>query len=265
MNKILLIIITILLLGGCSSDYINDRNGQIPGGGTSPEYVDGEYYSTFSHGDDHGYRPELRVTIFNGVITKVWYREIGTDGLDKIENADFNQEFAKTYNTDLKSLYSRLYNSLIQAQSSSDLPSLKEIPDTVNYFKLLSDNILNNAIHDTKDKEVLPMDEIYYAQSDYDESGFKGALSVTFINNVITNAEYNETDKNGLKKEEADEIDENYKEYYSVSLREIYDKLAKSVIKQNNLEKVDGITGATNSTLRINLLLQQIKEKRIPY
>jgi len=261
----LILLIPLLLLSACSKDYVNDSEGQIPFPEQSPVLLDGEYHASFEHGNNEGYRPEMAVTVKEGLITRVNYREISLDGKDKISDAEYYEAFKEEHNLDLQALYLRLYTNLIKNQSTNSLPSTGDFPDMRNYFKKLSDSIILSARRGLTDPSLIPMDDVYYDTGEYDSNGYNGRISITYVNNVIIDVKYTEMNQNDEPKEDIEDLDEVYQQHYGISLGEMFDLYANQIIQNNSIAPLDSITGATRTQEKINSLLEVIRERRFPF
>jgi major membrane immunogen (membrane-anchored lipoprotein) len=261
----LILLIPLLLLSSCSKDYVNDSEGQIPFPEHSPVLTDGEYFASFEHGNNEGYRPEMTVTVKEGLITRVNYREVSLDGKDKISDAEYFEAFKEEHNLDLQALYLRLYTNLIKNQSTNSLPSTGDFPDMRNYFKKLSDSIILSARRGLTDPSLISMDDIYYETGEYDSNGYNGRISITYINNVIIDVKYTEMNQNDEPKEDMVDLNEVYQQHYGMSLGEMFDLYTNQIIQNNSIASLDSITGATRTQEKINSLLDSIRERRFPF
>lgn len=107
-------------------------------------------------------------------------------------------------------------------------------------------------------------DGTYYEETDYDDRGWKSTLEVVVKNGNIDSVNYEEVNEKGEIKSEDEEYGETMKQTTGISPKEAYEKLEKSLLKTQNLEKVDTVSGATYSSENfIKLLKKSLKEKNV--
>lgn len=262
---LILLLLAFLMLGGCTTNMVNDSHGQIPLSQDPPRYQDGVYRSTFDHHDNEGYRPEMFLTVREGIITQLTYREISLDGKNKIDNMEYVETFKETHNLDLSVLYTRLYNSVIRNQGIGNLPTLSDFPDLSNSFRQLCESILL-AARDGKTEGIrLPMNEVYLTQGEADEEGYLPTLKVTFVSGNIISVSFTKAHPDGPAKEEREDILQAYSSATGLDLKQVYGAYASQILLANSLEPVDAVAGATQSAVALNELLEQIQTKRRPY
>ncbi|MBF7096614.1 hypothetical protein [Alkalibacter mobilis] len=264
-KKILFFLIMIISITGCSQEYVNNGEGQVLLDENPYLYKDGKYYGTYSHTNNEGYRPEMHLTINGGLITEVNYREVSVEGKDKITDTKYYESFKVAHNLDLKVIYGRLYNSLIKNQNPVNLPSTGDFPDINNYFKQLAESILNKASMGDLEEILLPMNDTYVSMGEPDANGYRPILRITFLGDRITAVHYSETNDSGIDKYASQEISENYKEFYGMELKDVFDNYSNQVLENRSLDPVDSISGATNSFNNINNLLIDIRSRRLPF
>lgn len=262
---ILAMLLLILLSSGCTSDMVNDNHGQIPLSTDPPRYQDGVYRGTYAHHDNDGYRPEMALTIREGIITQVVYREVSLSGKNKIDDMEYVEAFKEKHNLDLSVLYTRLYNSVIRNQGTQALPALADFPDLSNNFRLLCENILFAARDGETDIVQLPMNDVYLAQGDADEEGYLPTLKITYVSGNIISVSFTMAYPEGLPKEEREDVLQAYTDAAGLNLKEVYGSYGSQILLVNDLQPVDSIAGATQSAEDINALLAQIQMRRKPY
>lgn len=266
MKRMVMVVLSIIvLLSGCAKNYINDSDGQIPLSQETPLYQDGVYFATYSHHDNEGYRAEMDLTVLEGIITKVEYREISLSGKDKLADMEYYEAFKEEHNVDLEILYTRLYNSVIRNQNTRNLPSLGDYPEISSTFRFLCDIILNSAKGDAVSHIVLPMNDTYIVTGEEDEDGYTPNLKVTYVSNNIVAAAYSMVDRSGLHKESQPDILAEYASATDMDLSQVYSEYASQILTQNDLGPVDAVAGATRTMEEINRLLKELEARRKPY
>lgn len=261
----LILLIPLFLLSACSKDYINDSEGQIPLPHSSAILADGTYYATYGYANNEGYRPEMTIVVNEGLISSIKYLEISNNGKDKISDVEYYENFKEKHNIDIQGIYLRLYTNLIKNQNTSNLPSTGDFPDIRSYFKQLADVIILKAKKGITEPSVVAMDEVYYGDTNTDDNGYKGSISITYVNDVIIDVEYSELNLDGDHKEDVDDLNEIYQEHYGISLGEMFDSYARQIVQNGTLQPVDSMSGATRTQEKVNELLKIISNTRIKY
>lgn len=100
-------------------------------------------------------------------------------------------------------------------------------------------------------------DGTYDAEGDPDERGWKGYISVTVAGGEITEVDYDEIDKDGKKKSEDDEYAKNMKNASGVAPEEAFKQLEDSLLETQNVEEVEMVSGATDSSNRFKELANE--------
>lgn len=266
MKRMLLMALFILLLfSGCAQNYINDSDGQIPLSQETPLYQDGAYFATYSHHDNTGYRGEMHLTIREGIITQVEYREVSLSGKDKLSDLEYYEAFKAEHNVDLSVLYTRLYNSVIRNQGTGNLPTLGDFPEIGNSFRFLCGIILNAAVDGNTEPIVLPMNDTYVLTGEADSDGYVPTLKVTYVSNSIVSVSYSMAHPTNAPKESQIDVLAAYRNITGLELNEVYNEYASQILQNNSLDPVDGIAGATQTKTEINRLLEELEQRRQAY
>lgn len=100
-------------------------------------------------------------------------------------------------------------------------------------------------------------DGTFDAEGEPDDRGWKGYISITVAGGQITEVDYDELDKDGNKKSEDDEYAKNMKNASGVAPEEAYKQLEDSLIETQNVEEVEVVSGATDSSNRFKELANE--------
>lgn len=88
----------------------------------------------------------------------------------------------------------------------------------------------------------------YQAESDFDDKGYKGSIEIVVKDGKITEVDYDELDEDGAKKS----VDEDYAEAMEgvsgTKPAQAYEDLESSLVKSQDPDKVDAVTGATGTS-----------------
>lgn len=95
--------------------------------------------------------------------------------------------------------------------------------------------------------------------ADFDERGWKAELSLTYEDDKIVKIEYDEVNKDGLKKSEDEAYAKMMKDVTKISPAEAYAKLIETAL---NEDKVDVVTGATTATTAFKALYEEAKAQK---
>lgn len=88
----------------------------------------------------------------------------------------------------------------------------------------------------------------YTAESQPDDQGYKGVISITIQGGKITVVDYDEYNAEGVRKSEETEYADSMKEVSGITPAEAYEQLEQSLVTKNNPNDVDAVTGATTSS-----------------
>ncbi len=94
-----------------------------------------------------------------------------------------------------------------------------------------------------------------------DKRGWKPQISIVIQKGKIEKVEFNEIDKNGKLKTEDAKYGKSMKEKSSTEPKEFIPKLNQQLIDSQTDSKIDGITGATQSTTKFKELSKDVLAK----
>ena len=112
---------------------------------------------------------------------------------------------------------------------------------------------------------ILPMNEVYILTSEPDEEGYVPTLKITYVADSIISVVYSKLNPFDEAKESRDDVLEAYRNATGMELDQIYTDYASQILRQNSLDPVDAIAGATQTMEQINDLLEQLAQRRLPY
>ena len=99
-----------------------------------------------------------------------------------------------------------------------------------------------------KKSDVAYKDGTYRSESQVDDRGWKSTIEIEVEEGKIVNVDYEEVNEEGLKKSEDEEYAETMKSTSGVSPAEAYEQLEEALVKSQNPEDVDAVSGATTSS-----------------
>lgn len=100
-------------------------------------------------------------------------------------------------------------------------------------------------------------DGSYSAESELDDHGWKGVIEITVKDGLITSVDYNEVNAEGQLKTEDTEYSDTMKSVSNISPAEAYEKLEASLVDQQDVDKVELVSGATGSAELFKELAKQ--------
>lgn len=109
-------------------------------------YKDGSYKQE-GEVDEHGWKPEINITVADGKITEVVYDEFSKDdNHKKSEDEAYKEAYAaKVPGADQKANYEKLAKDLVEKQDPSKVDTIAGATSTTNSFKELAKNALKQA------------------------------------------------------------------------------------------------------------------------
>lgn len=119
----------------------------------------------------------------------------------------------------------------------------------------------NNTNNDAN--EVALKDGKYEAEGETDERGWTPFIEITVTNGKITEAIYDEKEDDGDLKSKDDDYNKNWKEKSGVSAKEAYSTLAQDLIKKQDPDQVETVTGATSASEKfVNLAKKALNQNK---
>lgn len=91
-------------------------------------------------------------------------------------------------------------------------------------------------------------DGTYSGESDYDERGWKVVQTITIKDGKITESTFDYEDKDGNKKSDDTEYNEAMEKQSGVSSKDATTQLNEQLVKTQNIDEVEVVSGATNSS-----------------
>lgn len=179
----LLLAALLLFLGGCSSTT------QLPAEYES-DLVDGTYTVSSEYYDPFGYGLVFQMTVIDGIVTEVSYREYDRDGKERLavgtdvkwEDCDYN----------LTQILQKTYNSIIQNQSAK-VDAVTGATQTGEDLMVLAAQAFINAKNGITNSKTGNFTWTYTATNARDpETGAQETMTVTFKGNTLTDVDVEE-------------------------------------------------------------------------
>lgn len=249
----LVFVLSLALLAGCGS---NKEGG----------YEDGTYKAAFSHTDGHGWIPTVEVTVKDGKIDKAMMDYVKNDGSKKSEDENYAQFMKSRSGIAPAEAYAKLNERLVNTQDITKVDAVAGATSSSEWFTKLVPAALENAKKGDQAEAILPMKETYKAaQPEFDDHGWKSEIAVTFEDGKIVKVEYNEVNKDGQNKKDDAGYAKKMKTYSGTTPAEAQPLLEKSLVEKQDPNKVDVVTGATNTSSIFVELAKEAIAKRVEY
>ena len=104
-------------------------------------------------------------------------------------------------------------------------------------------------------------DGSYDAESEIDENGYKGSISIVVKEGKISEVNYDELSEAGEKKSEDEEYANTMEGVSGVRPADAYEQLENGLVKSQDPDKVDAVTGATGTSATFKELAKEALDK----
>jgi len=238
-------------------------------------YTDGTYLVSYSHTGTDGWQPFLQFRVRAGLITEACYGAIRADGLPVRNDEDYVERFRLETGVDLPDFLDRLEAELSARQ---ELPL--EIPTTrldervtwSSSFAVLADAALHLARIGDAGTAVIPAAGPYVGHDQPDELGWEARMVVIFGEVGVVAASFQErrVEADGTASVKADDaaFTEAYERVLDLTPAGVAAELSGQFVQVGAPEtgggiSLDGISGATGTTNRFQVLADQVLATRI--
>lgn len=99
------------------------------------------------------------------------------------------------------------------------------------------------------------------AKSEIDENGYSSAINILVKDGKIDSVDYDEYDEDGGRKSEDENYSKLMEDTFGVSPSQAYEQLEGALIKTQNPDKLDAVSGATGSSEIFKNLAKEALEK----
>jgi len=242
--------------GSTNTDSSGTDNGSNSAtNGSSSAITDG-VYTAQSEKDERGNYATVKITVAGGKITAVDWKELTSDGKEKDENYG-KQSGEENYKKaqDALNASKTLGEKLVEVQDVNKIDALTGASNSLKLFKELVNEAFGKTTAQYKDGE-------YTAQSEKDERGNYASLKLTIKDNKITAVEWKELTSDGKEKDESygkQAGEESYKK--AQEALKASQTLDEKLVELQDVEKIDTLTGASNSLKLFKDLVKEALEK----
>lgn len=248
----------ILSVTSCARKQPQDETGKEPRQNETAgkDYDNGVYTTAQPKYDDHGWKPMATVVVEQGRISKAYYDEINEDGQLKSFDQDYLERWKERSGENLLSAGPELVKSLLDKQDPDKVDAVSGATSASEKFKQLTSDALEKSPQSEKDDGY--HDGLFKAEGKSDDRGWKAYVAVIVEDGKITNAYYDEVNKETGKLKSFDqEYLSNWKEKSGTNLKEARPKLIESLIGSQRPGEVDAVSGATSTSTKFKELLEE--------
>lgn len=204
---------------------------------------DGDYVVVRQR-DERGWAPELHMTVSDGNISSVDYREMNAEGVNKQEDQEYLENWSAANDIDPAALILQMENQLVETQSISEVDIVTGATGSWKNFVQLAANALGKAKTGVL-AEQFP-DGDYVAVGDPSDQGWSAVLEFTVTDGAITELVYDENDAEGNSKRDNEEYLENWRNAYAeIDPVAILEEREDNILKTQDPNLIDATTGAT--------------------
>jgi major membrane immunogen (membrane-anchored lipoprotein) len=224
---------------------------------------DGTFTATYDSYDDRGWKPQLSITVKAGKIDSAVFDETNREKKLKSNDKSYEDSMKKFTKTFPKKYSAELISSLLKKQSVPADTVTGATSSTV-IFNELAKAAMDKASKGDQTPAVLPYNTTYTAgESKADNLGYMAKITVTYKDGSIVKVVYDEYDKNKkTKRENAYVNDEMKKQNGKLTWQDAVKLLEDGLVKSQNPDKVDSVTGATSMSKKFVLLAKEAIKKR---
>lgn len=239
MKKILVLSLLLLLLTGCSDQKIDQTKDY------SSNLKDGTYEVSSAYYDSYGYRKELEISVNQGIISEVNFKEFSKNGSLRIDNPSAQKW--PTSQLSYSQIVSNLYEQTIFKQGNS-IDTISGATKTCSDYELMLNTLVEKALIGNTQKEVLDsFNDTYILKNEVDPlTGNQEELTVVYNNGEIESVIIKELSAN--------------KDQYVT--QRAYSSLASLTETNKNLEPITSSNVDPTIINRYNELLDRLKTIR---
>ncbi|MEE8440290.1 MAG: hypothetical protein V3S41_01110 [Spirochaetia bacterium] len=238
-------------------------------------YADGTYVVSYSHTGTDGWQPFLQLRVRAGLIAEECYGAVGADGTPVRNDANYVERFRLETGVDLPAFLNRLTTGVIaQQQLLFEIP-VARLDDRIawsNYFLVLADAALHLLRVGDAGAAVIPAVGPYVGHDQPDELGWQARMIIIFGEAGVAAVSFEErrVGMDGTVMVKADDpvYTEGYERVLELSPAGVAVELSRQFVQgglpaTDGRIHLDGITGATGTTNRFQILAGRILATRI--
>jgi len=267
------VVLLLVLLAACAPT--EPAEGALLDTAGEAIYTDGTYVVSYSHTGTDGWQPFLQVRVRAGLITETCFGAVNADELLVRDDENYRERFRLRTGTDLVPILDTLETTLIaEQQLPLRLPANSQ-EDRVAWsgsFTALADTALQLARVGDATTAVIPAAGPYVGHDHPDELGWEARMVIIFDEVGIATASFEErrigSDGTVTVKAGDPVFAEAYERVLGLTPAGVAAELSSQFVQGGAPEAgektiLDGITGATGTTDRFQILADRILATRI--
>ena len=253
-------------------DTTEAEDAAVPvAGEEAGELQDGDY-KVISNEDDHGWAVDHAIVVKDGKITESTFDYLNAEGKKKSEDEEYNKNMKEQSGVSNNEAVEKLNSAFLEGQTP-DVDVVSGATSTSETFKLTSQVLLKMA--EQGHTEEVNVDELplqdggYSIQGEADEHGWTPEMSIVVSEGKISEVNFDYKNAEGKLKSEDEEYNKSMEEQSGISNNEAVEQLVKSLVDNQDVAKVDVVSGATSTsetfTSMANQLLQMAKLENLTF
>lgn len=112
-----------------------------------------------------------------------------------------------------------------------------------------------------KTSDIRYKDGKFTAEDDLDDQGWKGEIEIKIRDGKMVEVDYDEVNREGDEKTEDEEYSKSMEESSGVSPEDAYEQLEDALVKTQDPNRIDAVSGATTSSERFKKLAKEALDK----
>jgi len=253
----LILLMSVLTSSCVEKNLINDPTTGVINPPDNLPLIDGKYTTSTQFYDTRGYAQQLNLTVKNGIITQIKFREISRNTLDRISQEGEEKTWGNLEPMTLGSLYYHLYSDVLLTQSPNKIETISGATQTSERFIELVKTGIEQAVKGNHEPGQIETSDTYIIRSQIDPEGYQGILTATFRGATLITLSYDEIRlEDGKSKINITDIGIN------VNYKAIFGTLAQDTLISQNLNPVFPEGELSPEKLKYTETLRILKDSR---
>lgn len=254
----LILLLPVLITGCVEKNLINDpATGEINPPNNLQPLLDGKYTTSTRFYDTRGYAQQLDLNIKNGIITKVTFKEISINSIDRLTQEGEAKTWEGVGTMTLGSLYYRMYSDLLLTQDPDKIEAISGATQTNERFIELAKAGIEQAVKGNHEPGKIVTSDTYIIRSQIDPDGYQGVLTATFKGDTLITLSYDEIRlEDGKSKSKLLDVENN------VNYKTMFGTFAQDTLISQNLNPVFPEGELSPEKLKYSETLRILKDYR---
>ncbi|WP_125705168.1 extracellular electron transfer flavoprotein PplA [Lacticaseibacillus daqingensis] len=212
----------------------------------------------------NGYKVKMSITVKDGKIADSTYDYINADGKSKTEDAAYEKSMKKVSGIGPKEYIPALRDAL--KKNGSNVGAIDVVSGATgssltfkNYLQQLVQAAQAGKTDTIKIANTAKLQDGTYSLAEKNDShGYHTVFSITVAGGKITESNYDNVNADGKSKTQDEDYEKKMKDVNKVGPKEYTKALNDSLVKNQEVEKVDAVSGATSSSNAFVLYAEQL-------